>query len=170
MMNIFLKNQIKKLTKNSVRVKMFREYKDIRQVMLLFNMEDLAVVESFVKTLVADGKLVTAYSFELNNNAYPQLPDNFTILNKENLNFFRIPKSAELSVFKGHRSDTLIDLTKKPSLILRFLFLNSPSDFRVGFNRDNAPLYDLLIEQNQEQDFSFFVGQMLFYMKSLRTK
>jgi hypothetical protein len=170
MIKIFLKRQIKKLTDNLVRVKTFRDYEDIRKVILLFDIEDLAVVKTFVDTLIVDGKQVSAYSFDAKKNVYPQLPEHFKIWNKDQLDFYGIPKSAGLSAFTEHTADTLIDLTNASSLVLRYLFLHAPADFRVGFNRDNALLYDLLIERSQEQDFAFFVNQLLFYMKRLRTK
>lgn len=170
MINIFIKKQIKKLTKELVRDKTFRQYDDIHRVMLLFDPEDLAVVETFVETLVADGKQVTAFSFDTKNTIYPKLRDGFKIWNKKQLDNRGIPKSTELSLFAENSADTLIDLTKSSSPVLRYLFLHSSADFRIGFNRDNSMLYDLLIERSEGQDFSFFVSQMLFYMKSLRTK
>lgn len=170
MINIFITKKIKKLTKELVRVKTFREYEKIHRVTLLFDIEDLTSVETLVQTLNSEGKDVTAYSFDSKNQSIPQLPETFNIWNKSNLDFWGIPKEADFKIFKGREADTLIDLTKKTSPIMRYLFLNSSADFRVGFNHDNALLYDLLIERNEAQEFSFFVNQMLFYMKSLRTK
>jgi len=170
MMNFFLNNRIKKLSKKHSRYKTFREYKDIRKITLLFDMENLPVVETFIKTLMDDGKQVIAHSFVMKKTAYPQLSETFHIWNKENLDFWQIPQSADIKAFKASKPDTLIDLTNGKSPVLRYLFLNSSAAFRVGFNDENAQLYDLLIERNKEQDFSFFVNQMLFYMKSLRTK
>jgi len=170
MMNIFLNNRIKKLSKKHSRYKTFREYKDIRKITLLFDMEHLTEVEAFIHTLTEDGKQVTAHSFVMKKTAHPLLSETFHIWNKENLDFWHIPRSSDIKTFKSSKPDTLIDLTNGKSPILRYLFLNSTAAFRVGFNDENAQLYDLLIERNKEQDFSFFVSQLLFYMKSLRTK
>jgi len=170
MINIFLKNQIKKLSKKHSRYKTFREYNDIRKITLLFDMENLPEVEAFVKTLMDDGKQVMAHSFVIKKTAYPQLSENFHIWHKNNLDFWSIPKSSDIKAFKSIKSDTLIDLTNGSSPVLRYLFLSSSAAFRVGFNYENAQLFDLLIERTKTQDFSFFVNQMLFYMKSLRTK
>ncbi|MDD4923190.1 MAG: hypothetical protein PHS30_12055 [Bacteroidales bacterium] len=172
MIKIFLQHKIIKLSKVYVRNKRFREYKDIHRVVLFFNMEDMAVVNAFANGLMADGKQVIAYSYDNNADkaSLPALPDMYRILTKKQLDFFSFPKKDVISTFSGLSVDTLIDLTVRPSLVLKYLFLNSSADFRVGFNRDNGQLYDLLIERNQEQDFSFFTNQMLFYMKSLRSK
>ena len=172
MITFFLQKKIRKISDRYVRNKKFREYKDIHQVMLFFNLEDLEVVNNFVDVLIADGKQVTAYAY--NNEAdklkLPKLPDRYKILTKKNLNYFCFPHNDVISTFSEYSTDTLIDLTVRPSLVLKYLFLNSFSDFRIGFNRENGHLYDLLIERNDEKDFAFFVNQMLFYMKSLRTK
>jgi len=170
MINIFLNNLIKKLTKSHERVKTFREYTDIQHVTILFDMEDLSVVQTFVETLKADGKDVTAFSFASKKSTNMQLPEHFQIWSRNQLDFWGIPKEPDFKKFKGQKSDTLIDLTKNSSSVLRYLLLHSCADFRVGFNHNNAKLYDFLIERNQEQDFSYFVNQMLFYMKSIRTK
>jgi len=170
MIKIFLKHEIKRLTKKYVRSKQFREYEVIHDVIVFFNMENLPDVELFIKTLIQDGKNVTAYSFDKKNITALRLPDCYHLLTKDALNFGCIPKKNELLAFKRKQADTLIDLTINPSLILKYLFLNSSADYRIGFDRENAALYDLLIEHNQEQGFSYFLDQMLFYMKSLRTK
>jgi len=170
MINLFLNNRIKKLSNKHSRYKTFREYKDIRKITLLFDMENLTEVEAFVKMLLNDGKQVIAHSFVKKKTAYPQLSETFHIWNKENLDFWHIPQSSDIKEFQASKPDTLIDLTNGTSPVLRYLFLNSTAAFRVGFNDENAQLYDLLIERTKEQDFSFFVNQMLFYMKSLRTK
>ncbi|MCE5174278.1 MAG: hypothetical protein ABFC90_03470 [Bacteroidales bacterium] len=172
MITFFLQQKIKKISDRYVRDKKFREYKDIHQVMLFFNMEDLEVVKTFADALIADGKQVIAYTYDSGADKLkpPKLPDRYKILTKKSLNCFCFPHNDVISAFSKYSADTLIDLTVRPSLILKYLFLNSSSDFRVGFNRENGRLYDLLIERNEEQDFTFFVNQMLFYMKSLRTK
>jgi len=170
MIKIFLKRKINKLTKDFVRVKKFREYHTIRDVIVFFNIENLSDVVTFIDKLTKDGKNVTAYSFDKSKNSDHQLPEYYHILTKKSLNFDCTPKIEVLAAFTQHQADTLIDLTINPSLILKYLFLNSSADYRIGFNRDKATLYDLLIEYNQEQEFPFFLEQMLFYMKSLRTK
>jgi hypothetical protein len=170
MINIFLKQKIKKLTKKYVRAKKFRAYKDIHDVIVLFDIENLSVAEYFIKTLVQDGKKVKAYSFDKKRNKH-QLPESYHIWTKDAFGFFDgIPKKQELLVFMKDSADTLIDITIKPTPVLQYLFLNTSADFRVGFNSDKAALYDLLIEHDQKREFSFFLDQMLFYMKSLRTK
>jgi len=170
MLNIFIKYQLNKLTKTFAREKSFREYKDIHKVMLLFDIEDLAQVMPLVDSMLAEGKHVTAYSFELKKTLHPQLSENIKILGNEHLDFWGVPKTDVLSAFKKHTADTLMDLTGKSSLVLQYLFLNFRADFSVGFNRGNLPFYDMLIERNEEHDFSFFADQLLFYMKSLHSK
>jgi len=112
---------------------------------------------------------VRAYSFDKKNIRH-QLTETYHIWTRGSLEFNGAPKKKELLAFAKEPADTLIDLTTKAAPVLQYLFLNVSADFRVGFNRDNAALYDLLIEHTQGQEFSFFLDQMLFYMKSLRTK
>jgi len=169
MINIFLKQKIKKLAKNYVRTKRFRTFENIHEIIIFFNIENLLEVEHFVETLIQYGKKVRAYSFDKKKNKH-QLPEIYHILTKDMFELNGIPKKQKLLAFTQDYADTLIDLTINPSPVFQYLFLNAPADFRIGFNKGNAALYDLLIERNQDQEFSFFLAQMLFYMKSLRTK
>lgn len=170
MVTIFLKYRVGKLLKSFVRKKNFREYDAIKQITILFEIDDFDKVVDFVDLLEADGKIVTAYSFDSKNHIFSDLPENYIIWNKATMNSLGFPNSVAMNLFKEKNSDTLIDLTYHSLPIFNYLFLNSTADFRVGFDNEHPLLYDLLIERNQEQDFSFFAEQLLFYMKSLRSK
>jgi hypothetical protein len=169
MIKIFLKQKIKKLAKNYVRAKRFRTFENIHEIIVFFNIENLPEVERFVETLIQHGKKVRAYSLDKKKNKH-KLSAVYHILTKDVFELNGIPKKRELLAFTKESADTLIDLTKNPSPVFQYFFLNAHADFRIGFNKENAALYDLLIECNQEHEFSFFLAQMLFYMKSLRTK
>jgi hypothetical protein len=171
MLTFFLKRKIKRLTKEFVRVRTFCEYKNVHRVVLLFDIENLSDVQAFVKTLEADGKYVHAFSFESmkKKDAQP-LPENIHLWNKSHLDIYGIPQKEKTGAFCRCESDTVMDLTIHPHPVLQYLYLLTQADYRVGFNRENARLYDLLIECVPGQDFSFLSGQMHFYMKTLRTK
>jgi len=170
MITLFLKYRVGKLLKSFVRKKIFREYEAIKRITILFEIEDFDKVVDFVDLLEADGKDVTAFSYDTKNHIFSELPANYTIWNKTKMTIWGMPNSVDIKLFKDTEADTLIDLTYHTLPIYNFLFLNSSADFRVGFDNENSALYDLLIERNRAQDFSFFVEQLLFYMKSLRSK
>lgn len=170
MMNFLLKTKIAKLAKEHVRVKTFREYARISQITVLFEIEDFDKVVDFVDILEQDGKKVLAYSFDSKNLLFNDLPENYRIWNKSKMDFWGFPNDVDFKEFKSLKSDTLIDLTGNTLPLYKYLFLNSAATFRVGFEHDDASFYDLLIERNPEHDFSFFAEQLLFYMKSLRSK
>jgi len=170
MVTQFLKYRVGKLLKSFLRNKTFREYGAIKRISILFEIEDFDKIVDFVDILEADGKEVFAYSFDPKNHIFSDLPTNYSIWNKSKMNIWGFPNSADLKLFKEKDADTLIDLTYHILPIYNYLFLNSTADFRVGFDKENSSLFDLLIERNREQDFSFFAEQLLFYMKSLRSK
>ena len=168
MFKFYLKYKIKQLSQKHVREKRFRTYDEIHNVQLFFNMEQLVEVVSFVKQLENDGKVVMAYSYDNKGNSVVTLPTTFHIWKKENLSFFCIPKELSLNEFKSFQADTLIDLTTTPSLIMTYLFFCSHADYRVGFRKGFPHLFDLLLEVDDKQDFSFFSEQLLFYLKRIR--
>ena len=170
MVKLFLKKRVEKLLKGFERKKTFRKYDDIKRIVLLFEIEDFEKVVDFVDKLKADGKEVSAYSFDQKNRVFPDVPDYFHLWNNSKMTVLGFPYSGDLKLFKENSHDTLIDLTNHSIPLYNYLFLNSDADFRVGSDNENSTLYDLLIERKPEQDFSFFAEQLLFYMKSLRSK
>jgi hypothetical protein len=80
------------------------------------------------------------------------------------------PLSNVMENFKGIHPDTLIDLTVKPHPVLQYLSLTCEASYRVGFQREEKTVDDLLLEYHPEQSFAFLTSQLHFYMKSIRSK
>lgn len=167
----FLNNKIRNMAKGFVRTKCFREYEDIRRVLLLFDLEHAEEVVDFAKSLTFAGKEVHGLTFLPDaKTALPVVPENFKILNHNDLSFMGFPLSNVMENFKGIHPDTLIDLTVVPHPVLQYLSLTCEASYRVGFQREEKTFDDLLLEYHPEQRFDFLTSQLHFYMKSLRSK
>jgi hypothetical protein len=167
----FLLNRIRKITKNFSREKCFREYADIRRIVILFDLEHTEDVKDLAKSLKFAGKEVFCFSFNPNTkDEGPVLPENFTILNRKQLSFNGFPLQQVMENFKLISPDTLIDLTVQPHPVLQYLSLKSLASYRVGFYQEVKTFDDLLLEYDPKQSFVFLTSQLHFYMKSIRSK
>jgi len=167
----FLMNKIRKITKEFTRKKCFREYADIRRVVILFDLEHAEDVKDLAKSLKFAGKEVFAYSFNPNaKDEVPVFPESFTVINRKHLNYKGFPQHQAMEDYKALCPDTLMDLTVQPHPVLQYLSLKSDASYRVGFQREEKTRDDLLLEYDPGQSFVFLTSQLHFYMKSIRSK
>jgi hypothetical protein len=174
MTNIALKAAIRRLKRNYVRTKCFVDYPDIHRVLLFFNREHLEAVIPLIQTLETDGKQVFALcldDYKLRPEQLTEkLPSPIRQWKKADLNIFSVPIKERINEVRAFEADTLIDLTLRPSLIHDLLFHHTQATYRVGFSRQDPSRFDLLLAVDAEHDAPFFFGQLLFYLKSLRTR
>lgn len=167
----FLVNKIRKITREFTRKKCFKEYADIRRVVILFDLEHAEDVKDLAKSLKFAGKEVFSYTFNPNpKDEGPVLPENFTIISRKHLNYKGFPQQQTMENYKSLSPDTLIDLTVQPHPVLQYLSLKSEASYRVGFRREEKTIDDLLLQYDPDQSFVFLTSQLHFYMKSLRAK
>lgn len=172
MMNLFiLKRKIRRIQKEWKRVKCFKEYKQVKRVLVVFDMDNAEAVKDFSKSLQFKGKEVLATSyFPGKMKELPVVPDYFHLWHKGNVGFNGIPNQKELDALLAFKPDTLIDLCLNPNPIMQYISLLVDAEYRVGFHLGDESVGDLMIEYNPEQGFEFLASQLHFYMKTLRTK
>lgn len=166
-----LKAAIRRLKRDHVRTKCFLEYKDIKRVLLFFNIEHADTAISFIQTLESDGKIVGAYCLEddkVKGKRKP-LPKKLHVWKKTDRNLLSIPKKECVDEVTAFGADTLIDLTLRPSLVHDYMYHHTKASYRVGFGRQDPSRFDLLLEVDDQHDAPFFFRQLLFYLKSMRT-
>ncbi len=174
MNKIALRAAIRRLKRNFVRSKCFVDYQDIKRVLLFFNREHLEAVMPLIKGLETDGKRVFALCLEDSKIKQEEtslsMPQYIHLWKKNDLNIFSLPKKDKINDVNSFNADTLIDLTLRPSLVHDLLYYHTQASYRIGFNRQDSSQFDLLLAVDGEHDAPFFFSQLLFYLKSLRTR
>jgi hypothetical protein len=172
MKNFFLQKQInRKLSREFGRVKCFKEYQDVKRMLVLFDLDYVIDVETFIKMLRSEGKEVFALAFfsgKLKDSPKPS--EGIKLWTSEQLTPLGKVKPevmAEISVFNA---DTLVDLLVKSNPVMDYVLLTAKAEYRVGFRLPNRVAGDFMIEYQPDQSFMFLVNQMHFYLKTLRTK
>lgn len=164
-----MKAFIRKAQRRHQRIKRFRTYREVSRVLVLFNIENLDEAQALVKLLEKDGKHVKAYSLDKRKVDYSFLPHAFTIWDKSDLTAFSVPLKDKLADVEGFKADTLIDMSIKPLPWQALLHFYTAADYRVGFSCQDPSRFDLLLTTGPEKSLAFFLDQLLFYLKSIRT-
>lgn len=174
MNKIALKAAIRRLKQPFSRVKFFVEYEKIHRIMLFFNREYQEAVIPVIQALETDGKKVFALcldDFKVNpEQAAAPMHPSIRQWKKNDLTFFSLPKKERIHDIKAFEADTLIDITLKPSLVHDLLYYHTQAAYRVGLSRQDPSKFDLLLAVDDQHDAPFFFSQLLFYLKSLRTR
>lgn len=171
--NIFIQKKIKNLCKNSgKRHHEFRSMDDIRNMLIFIDDFDQCIVEFGLKQLVKQGKQVQ-FCIYTNNEEFESEKEEYIYVNEErDLNKFAFPNEPLCRQIKDISTDILIDLTESTSYPMHYLALIHPATFKVGIKRDNNELYDFSIipPPDREDDLAFIFDQILFYLKTIRSK
>lgn len=174
MNKIALKAAIRRLKRKYARTKCFIDYPDIQRVLLFFNREHLEAVIPVIKTLENEGKQVFALcldDYKVKNEEVPvSIPSFIHLWKKTDMKFTSVPKIERINEIKAFGADTLIDLTLRPSLVHDLLYYHTQATYRVGLSPQDPSRFDLLLAIDDQHDASFFFNQLLFYLKSLRTR
>lgn len=89
---------------------------------------------------------------------------------KEDLNFFGIPKNEIINNFRKRHFDLLIDATQQPCFFGKYITTVTEADLKVGYSNSEATdeglmeMYDLTIQGNQEMDFKDYIEQTVKYL------
>ncbi len=164
-----MKAYLRKAQRRHQRIKRFRTYREVSRVLVLFNIENLDEAQALVKLLEKDGKQVKAFSLDKRKVDYSFLPHAFSIWDKSDLTAFSVPLKEKLAEVEDFKADTLIDMSIRPLTWQALLHCYTTADYRVGFSCQDSAHFDLLLTTGQDKSLAFFLDQLLFYLKSIRT-
>jgi len=147
----FLKRKINKTLRNSNRRKEYLNLKEIRSVLILFDTKDYSDASLFIKQLKKMGKRVKSYAYKDKNdkNDYSNILYNIVTDKDVNIwknNFMR----GMVDVLRSESYDLAINLALQENLLLQYLLVSADSSFKVGFNKTNLPIYDMVISFSPE--------------------
>jgi len=168
MWNVWVKTSVRRLKKTFKRNKQFKAFEAINRVLILYDYDKQPSVERLVQPLLKAGKAVKAVSW------YPQkqhepLPASYIIWHPGMVNPGGFPLKKYVEELIDFQADILIDVRMLPNAQTDYLFFQLPIDYRVGLNASLADQLDLLLSCDSRHEFSFFIDQLLFYIKTIRT-
>lgn len=132
-----------------------------KKIGLLFNATNLEVrntVLTFAEQLKNRNKKVDLLGFYNEKNTQPNFP--FKHFTQKELNFLRQPAGTIVRDFMFEPFDILINLCLEDEPALAYITALSAAHLRVGPYTDKTYCYDLMIDTNNRQDVSQFIGQV----------
>ena len=175
MFDFLVRNKIKKLCKDSPRVKKFKNMDEIRSILILFETIDYEDVDAYVMHLEKMSKSVKGYGYKVKNDKYDYSETPYRIMeHKVDTNASGVPGGTLLDELSAERYDLLIDLSVKENVTLEYLVAASDIPLKVGLKKNKLPIYDILISKlpkNKNSSDCVELGrQILHYLSTIRSQ
>ena len=134
--------------KKVARMSRYRSWENIRTILVLFEsdlQEKNAEARAFVKALQTEGKKVVACCYVDKKKAETATLDHWVVLDRSQVNWLKRTKEEFIQPLKT-QFDVVMDMTETNCLPLKYVLLQSKSDFRCGKSSSDNSLYDFVIE------------------------
>jgi hypothetical protein len=176
MHNFLIKNKTKRiLKKKGERKKCFLNLKRIHNILILLDTEDYKEVDVFIKNLKRMGKKVTSYAYKNKSDIYDYSKTSHIIIDhKEVIKLFDSKLNKIAEEIKTVHYDALFDLTMDRNPAFEFLAACADATFKVGYKKDELPLYDFTISALKENNdhgnirTREFGRQILHYLSTIK--
>lgn len=153
MLDYFLQNSIKSGIRKYKRDRMFLNYRDINNILVLFNIEDWITIQPIINDLRKDGKRVIAWTIMTGHSDITSFPDFVKIVDLgKTLSWMKVFKSELLTEFDSLQYDTLLDLSSGDNNYILSLLIRNKSRFCLSFIESEYRLYDFILLKDEEQD------------------
>lgn len=143
------------IRKQNPRQARLRNYKDIRNVLLIYKNEPASLNAEILHikdTLVKEGKEVTLFTLDLDKET----------------TFLGRPKQAKVLELQQVNYDLLIDLTLEPCRPLHYLALYARADCKAGLELTHGIL-DFMIAVSKQVNASFLYEQIIRYLRIINS-
>lgn len=174
--DFFLNKEIKKVLAKQQRQKHFLNLDGMRNVLILFNIEDwddISIVISDLKNLdknvqawTIQPKLSKQEHAKANSGRFPR--EVRVIDTNTEVSWKKTLEDSVISEFERADYDTLIDLTSEDNPYLLYLLAKNTSSFCLGIKESDYKMYDFVILKDEEQSIFETYRQIKFYLGKIR--
>lgn len=172
MLNFLRKKKVNSALGKAKREKGFLNYNSIKEVIILFNLEDWDEVQKIADNLKADGKHVVAMwttARTKDKAGITLLPEVRVVDQSKDVSWSQSVAKPILDEFEQLQYDTLLDLSADSDNILEYLLAINNSKFCVGIRESESKVYDfVLLKKDDDGIFSTF-EQMKFYLGKINS-
>lgn len=166
---------------SEVRNKKIENLQQIKNIGIVFRVNDeyeWNVLYHFIKLMEGEGKKVYVIGMQ---EADTEL--NFIITHtntiicheKEDINFWGVPKDEKTDEYTQRHFDVLIDATEQPDFFGQFMTLKSDADLRVtridttdDDSMSASEIYDMMIQNEGPLDMKDFLNNVVGYLSVIQ--
>jgi hypothetical protein len=170
-----LERKIKKILKKSKREKEYRNFNEIKSILLFFDTKDYSDASLFIKQLKKIGKKVKVYAYQdaRDRNNYSKILHN--VVTEKAMNIWKSDSLKELvnSLDSDSPYDLAIDLTPDENVLLQYLLVSADALLKVGFSKTKLPVYDMVISFASENELNEIITtrelskQLIHYLSTI---
>lgn len=172
MFDYFLQRSIKSGFKKYNREHTFLNYKDVKAVLIFFDMEEWDEVKPIVEELRADGKRVAAWTIKTEVPQKISFPYYVRVVDTSvEINWMRLLKPETMDELARVEYDTLIDLSASDNEYLLYLLSRNKSKFCIGLMERQYKAYDFIIfreKDGEALDLYELFQQLKNYLKQIQ--
>ncbi|NDW19269.1 hypothetical protein D0T53_10125 [Dysgonomonas sp. 216] len=167
MFNFLQKKKIGAISQRNTREKAFLNYDSIKQVLLLFNIDEWNEVAPVVKRLLQQKKKVIVWTVRPKRNHAVLSSENIRVIDAaKELTWTHALRDEVEKEFRGLHYDTLIDLTTLEDNTLNYLLAANSSRFCIGIRESKMKLYDFIMLKKEDSSIIDTFEQMQHYLSS----
>lgn len=173
MLDYFLQRSIKSELNNNNRKHTFLNFEGIKNVLVLFDIQDWDTVAPIIEDLRQHGKYVMPWTIkpkQMQSQILPaNLPPNVKVIDThKDLDWKRLIRPAILTEFDNLTYDTFLDLSLEPNDYSKLLLVRNKSNFCLGFTKREEKLYDFTILKEDNQSLFEAYEQLKIYLAHIK--
>lgn len=173
MLDYFLQRSIKSELNNNNRKHTFLNFEGIKNVLVLFDIQDWDTVAPIIEDLRQHGKYVMPWTIkpkQMQGQILPaNLPPNVRVIDThKDLDWKRLIHPAILTEFDNLTYDTFLDLSLEPNDYSKLLLVRNKSNFCLGFTKREEKLYDFTILKEDNQSLFEAYEQLKIYLAHIK--
>ena len=163
------------------REKRIDNWNDIKTIGLIFTVGDAEhwnLIHRFVTAQESHGKEVHLIGFQADKYEINYIFSHTrTIIchEKEDFNYFGIPKEGVVEGFTSKHFDLVIDTTVQPDFFGKYVTALSNANLKVGYshtdtdeNEGSMEMYDMAIQSQEPMDLKSYIEQIVKYLMMIK--
>lgn len=159
----------KSFLKQNAKLRMAIPYEKAKSIGIVIDKlehHEYAEVNQIIKNIREDGKFVEVACFHKGES----IPlKNYISFNKKDFSISGTLKNSQLKRFVDTPFDLLFSISKSLSFPLKIILSQSKAKCRIGkYQEKKEKYFEMMVQQNSNQDFSELVKQMNIFAKKIR--
>lgn len=163
-------------TQRNKKIENLSQVKDIGIIFIISDEHSWNLLYHFAQVMEKDGKKVIMIGLHPNNTqiSFIITHSHTTICReKDDFNFWGLPRNGVLDTFTNQHLDLLIDTTDQPNFFGQYVALRSNADLKVTYTDEveatfNDNIFDMMIKGEGSLDLRDYLNQVVHYLKMIK--
>ena len=165
MLNFLRKKKVSSALSKVNRDKKFLNYDSMKNILILFNINDWAEVVPVADALRNDGKNIILWTSRNKETAAMAVPNEIRVIDSgKEISWSQSLSKNVVDEFEKIEYETLLDLSTKSDNVLEYLLAINISNFCIGIRETETKVYDFVIIKKEEDSIFSTFEQMKYYL------